>query len=93
LEAKENEKRGEFVGEFNVGEKEIDKESIDKNIKDREERLEPMRVIREGIDDTIEEFKSGSKDRDKTLDNLRKTGKIEFDGLNESAEQIKKDKK
>ena len=93
LEAKGSKKEGEFVGEFNVGEESIDKESIDRNIKDREERFEPMRVIREGIDDTIEEFKSGSKDRDKTLDNLRKTGKIEYDGLNESAEQIKKDKK
>lgn len=103
LEAKGNEKRGEFVGKFNVGEESIDKESIDKNIKDREERFEATEIAREVIDGGLSKGKEFIGDNvmpnsvKKLYGNVKKSivdkDTSSSENQNESAKQIDKDKK
>ena len=104
LEAKGNEKRGEFVGKFNVGEKEIDKGGIDKNIKDREEGFEATEIARKVIDGGLSGGKFVAKNIKQKVDDYHVNeykNELMLDGYdtnqkkdtNESAEQIKKDKK
>jgi hypothetical protein len=100
LEAKENEKRGEF----NVGEKEINKDSIDRNIKDRAKETNLTQEAVKLIDARTSAVKKyvGGKIPESTKDSYREFKKDvgvtdreipDFD--NESAKQIdkKKDKK
>jgi hypothetical protein len=77
LQARGSQREAEVAGKFNVGEK-----SIDKNIKDREGRLEFTKSTREKIDNFM------NRNSDSETNNETKK-----DITNETAEQIKKDTK